>query len=260
VKVADAIFCVADTETTGLDAATDELLEIGAVLIDSDGNLARDKDPIGNVKDLWEFETLIAPTRPIAPDNSGIHGLIDEDFVGGPSLAYAAARFEDWCPDNAVRVYHNAAFDAGFMPWVKVNGEPILCTKRLAQHLLPTAPNWKNQTLRYYFRDVARRPDIRALGDAHRALSDARVTAAVLPKLLDLYLAQGGVDDIDALITFAESPVLLERVTFGKHKGTLIADVARNDPSYLSWMLRQPDIDPDLRYSIRASLEPSHAG
>jgi hypothetical protein len=119
-------------------------------------------------------------------------------------------------------------------------------------HVVPDAPNHKNQTLRYYFRDVARRADILALGDAHRAISDARVTAAILGKVLPLYLSQGGEDDIGALIAYAESPVILKALPFGKHRGVPFA-VA--DQRYLAWMLRNiPDLDRDMRFTIESTL------
>jgi exodeoxyribonuclease X len=174
MKIIDATFCVVDTETTGLDPEVDELLEIGAILVDWRGR------PCFGAPTL---DALIKPINPLRPDNSAIHGFIDEDLADAPSLAHAAERFRRFlCDEFGSRVHclvaHHMQFDAGFLP-TTLDLTPSLCTKRLAMHLVPEAPNWKNQTLRYFFRDVARHPDIRALGDAHRALPDVTVTAAI---------------------------------------------------------------------------------
>jgi exodeoxyribonuclease X len=249
-RISEATFAVADCETTGLDHATDAVVEIGALLVNWRGGAV-----IPNMA-LPYFEMLVNPNRPLTPDNSAIHGLIDEDLVGAPYIDEAMEKLARWMPADAVPVAHHLVFDAGFLPILSGG----LCTKRLAMKCVPDAPNWKNQTLRYVFKGVARAPHIRALGDAHRAISDATVTAAILPRLLDLCLAAGHPDDIDALIAFAESPILLERVTFGKHKGLLYSEAPTE---YLEWMIgndwrtgkpNMADLDIDRRYTAEHHL------
>lgn len=246
-RISRALFSVTDTETSGLDQATSELLEIGAVFCDARGKI------------YDTFETLVAPTKPLTADNSAIHGLIDEDFADAPGRDIALQRFDDklfrWTrgADLSVRpilVAHFFEFDKGFIPTLAERGG--LCTKRLAYHLVIDAPNVSNLTLRYHFRDVAREPHIRALGDAHRAISDATVTAAIFPKLIDLYFAAGHPDDVDALIAFAESPILIKRMWLGKHYGKPFEEVPLD---YFYWALDTLDLDIDQRFTLEHHRE-----
>jgi exodeoxyribonuclease X len=239
--ISDATFAVTDSETTGLDHNIDAVVEIGSLLVNWRGGVV-----IPHTTSPY-FETLVNPKRPLTPDNSAIHRLIDEDLVGAPYIDEAMEEFARWIPADAVPVAHHLVFDAGFLPILSGG----LCSKRLAMHVAPDAPNWKNQTLRYYFKEVARAKNIRNLGDAHRAISDATVTATILPRLLDLYLAQGGVDDIDALIAFAESPILLKHMWLGKHYGKPFEDI---DYGYLSWALETLELNSDQRYTLEHHL------
>ena len=233
MRISDARFAIVDTETSGLDPADSELLEIGAVLSDWRGKI------------IDRFETLVKPTKPLTADNSAIHGLIDEDFAKAKTIDSASYQFLWWLPDDTIIVTHHLEFDRGFLPWIA--DRQGLCSKRLASHLCPDSPSSKNQVLRYWFKDVARDPHIRALGDTHRAIADATVTATILPHLIDIYLAQGGEDDIDALIAFAESPYLIKHMWLGKHYGKPIAEI---DKSYLVWALQTIDLDRDQRFTL----------
>jgi exodeoxyribonuclease X len=236
-SISVATFAVTDTETTGLDHNTDAVVEIGSLLVDWHG------DAVIPHMSLPYFETLVNPNSPLTPDNSAIHGLIDEDLIAAPYIDEASEKFARWMPDRAVPVAHHLVFDAGFLPILSGG----LCSKRLAMHVAIDAPNWKNQTLRYYFKEVARAKHIRELGDAHRAISDVTVTAAILTRLIDLYLAAGHPDDVDALIAFAESPVLFRTMPIGQHRGKPFDQIPDRD---LRWYLTQSFTEPDLRFTI----------
>jgi exodeoxyribonuclease X len=52
---------------------------------------------------------------------------------------------------------------------------------------------------------------------------------------------------MNSLFIMSETARIPKYITFGKHKGTAIKDL---DPSYVTWLLRQDDLDPYLRKAI----------
>ena len=236
MTIEDATYAVVDSETGGLDPATCDLLEIGIVLCDA----------FGNLKDT--FETLVMPTKPIPPENSAIHGLIEEDFVGAPSRLEAIIAATSFVPPGAVLVGHNASFDKGFLPEFS---DDWCCSKRLAMHVYPDAPAWKNQVLRYY---LGVNNNVNLMGkDPHRAIADCMVTAKVFARCLLAYFCDFGSpeDDVSELIEFANAPVELKRMAFGKETGKEFEEI---DHGYLEWILKQSGMDSDVLYTARREL------
>ena len=88
-----------DTETTGLDAASARLLQIGAVRLDG---AAGATDEI--------FVSLVDPGIPIPARSTGIHGIGDDDVAGAPGAGEALARLAVFLGDSVV-VGHSIGFD-----------------------------------------------------------------------------------------------------------------------------------------------------
>ena len=65
---------VIDIETTGIDPATDAIIEIASVELVRDGGIANPMD------------TLVRPTRPIPPAASAVHHIVDEDVASAPAF------------------------------------------------------------------------------------------------------------------------------------------------------------------------------
>lgn len=224
-------FAVVDVETTGLNHETDKVVQIAAYQVYR-----------GEITLL--YESLVHPLRPIPPEVSAVHHITDRDVEFAlpwdavwPEVAAVLAPAD-------VLVAHNAAFDRSFLP--SSLEKPWLCTKRLAQHLWPDAPNHKNQTLRYCL-------GLELDAAAHDASGDTLVTAHVLSKEIEAYLQNGGVDSVEALIQLADSPVAIQKMPFGKHFGTTLTDVPLD---YLRWALRNiADMDADLRWSMEQVLQ-----
>ena len=110
---------------------------------------------------------------------------------------------------------HNAAFDQQWLPPDLLGNLPLICTYKAAVHIWPEAPKHTNQVLRYWLdldmdRSIADR--------AHRAMPDAYVTAHLLREILK----HASIED---LIRWTNEPVLLPKVTFGKHRGQNWTDV-----------------------------------
>nr|WP_083486590.1 PolC-type DNA polymerase III [Alicyclobacillus ferrooxydans] len=164
-----ATFVVFDTETTGLNAREDTLIELSAVKVVN-----------GEIVDT--FTTLIDPLRRIPQKVSELTGITDDMVRGQPQLEDALNRFRSFA-SGAVWVAHNAEFDVGFlgqcarrlsMPDWK---EPVIDTLALARALYPGEKNYRLKTLTQKF-EVQ-------LVNHHRALADSEATAKVFLKLLE---------------------------------------------------------------------------
>ncbi|MCL6453452.1 MAG: PolC-type DNA polymerase III [Alicyclobacillus sp.] len=182
VDLAQATFVVFDTETTGLNAREDTLIELAAVKVAG-----------GEVVDT--FAILIDPERTLSAKISELTGITQDMVTGQPKLDEALRRFRDFAQD-AVMVAHNAEFDVGFlgqcarrvgMPdWT----QPVIDTLALARSLFPGEKNYRLKTLTQKF-EVQ-------LVNHHRALADSEATAKVFLKLLEAAQARG-VQDLDGL-------------------------------------------------------------
>ena len=109
----------------------------------------------------------------------------------------------------------------------------------MANHLLPILESHKLVSLLYHFhRDVARAQ----ARDAHAAIADIYFTELVLGSLIDVANSQGHkINDVESLYKFSQIARVPTHLSFGKHKGEAIADLATHsdDAGYLKWLLNQ---------------------
>jgi DNA polymerase III epsilon subunit family exonuclease len=170
-------FAIVDVETTGWSPGAAGITEIGAVRVSG-----------GRVR--AEFTALVNPGRDIPADITALTGISNSMVATAPPVATVLPRFLDFTR-GCVLTAHNAPFDVGFLaaacagcglPWPAA---PVLDTVALARYLLgeDQVPNCKLSTLAGFFGAPA--------WPQHRALADARATAAVLAGLLDLLTARG---------------------------------------------------------------------
>ena len=167
-QASDIQYVVFDLETTGLHPNKDKIIEIGAVKIVG-----------GNI--VESFETLINPFEPLAPKITEITGIRDEDLRGQLSIEQALPDFYRFC-EGATLVAHNLHdFDMQFVVRAGngmhfVFDNPKLDTLQLARQKLPKLPKHNLGALAAHFELVN--------NNAHRALSDAIVTAKILLRLI----------------------------------------------------------------------------
>src|SRR3989475_3135754 len=156
-----------DLETTGYEAESERIIEIGAVRIRL--------GPDGAIELGERFLTFADPERPLTPAIRRLTGISDEHLAGAPSgenavVAFAGFAFRDGPP---VLVGHNIGFDIAFLERAGMPlGAERLDTADLASILLPSAASYALQRLAA---DAAITPDA-----AHRALDDAITSALVL--------------------------------------------------------------------------------
>lgn len=230
----DMDYVVVDTETTGKDPATDAVVEIGAV---------KWRPKVGI---LWTWSALVHPFREIPVAAQAVHGIRDAMVEHAPDFATAVFELDYLLHPSDVLVAHNAPFDRAFLGAAFAQ-RPWVCSLRMARHLWPDAESHSNQFLRYQLGIDT------PVSTAHRAGDDARITAAIWEILLHAY-HQHVADDLslESLIAYAESPILVRKMPFGKHMGQPIEQVPTQ---YLNWVLKNiPDLDSDLKASIEAFL------
>ena len=78
----DPLIRVIDIETTGIDPATDAIIEIASVDMLREGGVTNAMD------------TLVRPGKPIPPSASAVHHLVDEDVQNAPALAEVIEPFK----------------------------------------------------------------------------------------------------------------------------------------------------------------------
>jgi exodeoxyribonuclease X len=243
-KLSDTKFIVLDTETTGADPSKDKPIELAYVVVEN-FKIERPKS--------W----FIDPQRPIPPEASAVHHLVDADVAGSKTL-------EELWPEVAtelagqVIVAHNAQFDISMLPGLKDN--PVLCTLRLARQLWPKGQvnargfpliNHQQQVLRYWLG-----LEINTMGlQAHRAAADILVTAELLLTQIRLYLECGGEDDLNALLDFVSSPIEVKTLSFGKHANEPLPKVPTTYLEYLIDKDKERPLDADLKASIKRELD-----
>ena len=158
---AGGTFVVVDTETTGTDPKTADLIELAAVKVEK-----------GAIVDRWS--TFVDPGRSIVGNQ--MHGITDADVAGAPSPAEAARRFVDYAGDATI-VGHSVGFDLAFIEEALGDGyrfEPgrYIDTLVIAREGYPGGESYRLGDLAAFFGIE--------LSRAHRALPDAEATAGLL--------------------------------------------------------------------------------
>ena len=189
-RLDEAVYTVLDLETTGGSAASDRILEVGAVAVEG-MRLGR------------EYSTLLDPGVPIPIFIAAMTGISDAMIVNAPSFPAVAESLLEFLGDS-VLVAHNLPFDRGFlnrelarcMGW-RISNES-LCTVRLGRRLLPQLPDRRLDTVADYYGI--------SITDRHRALGDARATARILVRFLEDLRDRGiqRIDQLEAFLSAAE--------------------------------------------------------
>lgn len=233
-----------DLETTGVNVASDRIVEISILKAMPDGT--------------QEIKTMrINPEIPIPLESSLIHGIYDEDIQHAPTFRKAGeelARFLDNCD---LAGYNSNKFDI-----------PVLMEEFLRagidfdienRHFIDVQNifhQMEQRTLKAAYRFYCDKD----IENAHSAEADIKATYEVLLAQIAKYENQDWEDrkgnilkpvqnDVEALhqftnlnkpVDFAGRMIYnedgLEVINFGKHKGRLVEDVLDAEPSYYNWI------------------------
>ncbi|KAF2957308.1 DNA polymerase III [Thermotoga sp. Ku-13t] len=174
VDVQSSRYVVVDLETTGLHPMFNEIIEIGAVVIE-------------NGEIVQEFHRLIRPKEKLDSFTVQFTGITDEMLQDQPPIEEVLNEFLKFC-ENSVLVAHNANFDYRFLRYYveKFCGVqwtlPVVDTLALAKRLVRLS-SYNLEKLVSHFKIGAFKH--------HRALEDAKVTAKVFLELLKILKEKG---------------------------------------------------------------------
>lgn len=166
-----------DTETTGLHADRDRIIEIGAVKV-------RGRQVVDR------FSMLVDPGCVLDARIVELTGITDSMLKGQPGIVQALPAFWSWVGDDPL-VGHNLHFDMGFLEAegdrIGVEGpEGVICmdTLQMSRAMFP-------EERHHRLEDLIRRFGI-AQSEEHRALSDAEQTQQCFEWMRDYMRRQGG--------------------------------------------------------------------
>ena len=214
-------YVVFDLETTGFSSAKDKIIEIGAVKVEN-----------GEITD--KYSTFVNPKIPIPFRITQLTSITDEMVMESPEIETILPQFLKFVGD-AVLVAHNASFDVSFIEEnCRQQGiEPNFTsvdTVGLARVLLPTLSKFKLNV-------VAKALNI-SQEHHHRAVDDARVTAEIYVKFIQM-LEERGIETLDQM----------------NHFGAHNAEAIRKMPSYHVIVLAKNDIG---RVNLYTLISKSH--
>lgn len=181
---------------------------------------------------------LVNPGHPIPPQTRAVHHISDDDVADAVSPDIALRTLMEGMEADDVFAAHNAKFEQAFFGG---GGRRWICTMQGSKHLMPDAPGHSNQVLRYWLGLNGEMDDVDRAMPPHRAGPDTYVTALILRRLL-------GLANVDELVRLSTAPVLLTKVTFGKHRGMQWKDVPWD---YLNFVANKSDLGADEKHTAR---------
>lgn len=192
---------------------------------------------------------LVKPSTPMDIKAQAVHHISHAEasrygrsWDQAQGLLLAPSMLHNNDEEQPVFVAHNAEFEKKFFDpadskWID--------TYKVALKMHPEAPGHSNQCLKYYLgiKDQAKHHP------PHRALPDCFVTAEILIKMAENC-------SFNDMIKTSREPKYFTRFVFGKYKGKKFAETPKD---YLEWVLRQQDMDEDIKFNIRRVLGAQNA-
>lgn len=163
-------FVVIDTETTGLSAREDGIVELSAIRFE-------EYNPVAG------WTTLINPGRSIPAEASAVNSITDAMVSGAPTVAQVAQSFLDFC-GSAPIVGYNLPFD---LKMLYVSGIDLAAKHRKYYDVYAIAKKYFKGDMvlsSYKLGYVASQCGLVPV-DAHRSLSDCLTTGLLFDRLID---------------------------------------------------------------------------
>lgn len=221
-----------DLETTGVNLATDRIVEIAIVKVLQDGTkLVKQK--------------LINPQMPIPKSSSDIHGITDEKVKDAPTFKEVGNELKQFIDNADLSGYNSNRFDI-----------PLLMEEFLRAGFTIDMTNRKMVDVQHVFHMMEKRTLAAAykfycekeLDGAHSAEADATATWEILEAQLTRYKHLGNTLETilqftgeEKVVDFARRFIMendVEVFNFGKHKGRPVCEVLKAEPQYYDWMMK----------------------
>lgn len=201
-----ATFVAFDTETTGLWAISNRLVEIAAVKfrVDSETN--------------EEFQTLIDPGRPIPPEATAVHGVTDQMVADAPTAETAILAFLSFCGADSILIAHNAPFDISFVG-NEMDRAKLAFPRNLIIDTVDIFRRYARGLASYSLLSLARHYNL-AENQEHRGLSDAQLVRRLFCE------AMGILPPVESAKTLAEHVAVYELSDWRPEQADLPAQFA----------------------------------
>jgi DNA helicase II / ATP-dependent DNA helicase PcrA len=216
-----------DLETTGLDIANCDLVEIAAVRV-------RAGQPVA------EFHQLIKPRQPISPGATQVHGLTEKDLQQAPEFNQIAPDFMDFIGNDTLVAHNGIAFD---FPCLRrklkevgrVLTNDLYDTLPLAAQLYPEK-SWKLDALAHYF-NIPRPTQ-------HRALEDTQALVQLFEQLKSQYHLRLRKTSGQSALDWVATGMILEQQKQASLEAIFIQEgLRRLHNSYIWDLLAQKNIE-----------------
>lgn len=221
-----------DIESTGLNVATDRIVEICALKVMPDGD--------------QEIKTRrINPTIPISPEAQKIHGISNEDVADCPTFKELAKSLANWMSGCDFAGYNSTRFDVPMLAEEFLRaGVNFDFRKRKLVDVQNIFHKMEQRTLSAAYKFYCSKE----LENAHSAEADTVATYEILEAQLDKYdILENDIKFLadfstkSRFVDYAGRVVLNDKdepsFNFGKYKGKTVESVFKSDQSYYSWMM-----------------------
>ena len=235
-----------DLETTGIKVTTDRIVEICIIRVAPDGS--------SKIKTL-----RINPEMHIPEEVTAIHGIRDEDVKNAPKFSEVAHELVQFLDNCDLAGFNSNHFDIPLLAEeffragtdFDLKGRRFVDIQNIFHKMEP-----RNLKAAYKFYCG------KELVNAHSAEADTMATYEILMAQLDRYKdiefedrkgvrSIPVVNDIKTLSEFSNATRNVDLIghiifndkdeevfNFGKHKGKLVAQVFRDEPSYYDWIMK----------------------
>jgi DNA polymerase-3 subunit epsilon len=221
-----------DLETTGVNLATDRIIEIAIVKVLPDGKRSAKRK-------------LINPQMSIPKQSSDIHGITNEMVKDAPTFKEVAQELKQMLDGCDIAGYNSNRFDIPMLveEFLRADVDFDMKGRRLidVQNIFH---RMEQRTLSAAYKFYCNK----VLDGAHSAEIDATATHEILIAQLERYPDLGtSVDSVlkligeEPIVDFARRFVMengIEIFNFGKYKGRPVAEVLRTEPQYYDWMMK----------------------
>jgi len=223
--------CFFDLETTGINVATDRIVEISVLKVFPNGNK--------------ESKTLrVNPGIPISAEATSVHGITNEDVVNEPSFKEIAPQIWEMMKDSDIAGYNSNRFDV-----------PLLAEEFLRNEIDFDMDKHRFVDVQVIFfkkepRDLSAAYKFycdKTLENAHSAAADVEATYEIFKaqikrygdlendiKFLSEYTSQRKTADLAGMIGINDKGQ--EVFNFGKYKGQAVVEVFEKDMGYYGWI------------------------
>ena len=221
-----------DIETTGINIATDRIVELSVLKISPDGSKE------------W-LSTRINPEIPIPASATAIHGITDSDVANAPAFREVARKLTGFLEGCDLAGYNAIKFDIPLLAeeFLRANID-FSFRKRRYVDVQVIFHKKEQRTLSAAYQFYCNK----VLDGAHSSKADTQATYEVLKAQLDMYPdLENDINYLADFSTVANAADFAGRIifdddgnevfNFGKHKGKKVETVLKEEPSYYSWMM-----------------------